>query len=585
MAVRDLQPEGVRAVIGFLPLLVLAAIVAGVVAVVRRSHAARPGGGAPPGEFRRAAELTFLAVLCIVATVGVAGMLTRLFDAMAGVAVRDDVAATARALAFTLIAGPLAAAMWWWRWRRSGPQEQRTVVWALFLNAMTTLALVVWSIDALHTSSRWVSVRLDRAGLATAIAWGAAWLGYRWVQRRSSRRPDLLADVAPVLGSATGLGLAMFGAIAALGGLGTRALETASDVLSPGGAAWWRSVLGWALFAAGGAAVWWLHWVHDGARRLRSGLADAALVVSGIVAGAAVALVGAGMVLFDVTRRLAGADIDLASAEPGPATALALGLVGATVWAYHQRALADRSVVTQRSAGLALSGIGLVGAATGLGIVVNAALGAVGPTLSGSGTRDLLCGGLSMLSVGLPLWVVAWRPGVQIRDPEQRHWSGRQIYLVLVFGASALTALVTALVVGYQVFEYLLSTAAERGLLDRVRVSLGLLTATLVVAAYHFPVWRRDRTIRERHERDVGPSLRSVVLVTGAEADASHLDDLVRSIRESTGATVTVWTRADAGACPPTGEQLREAVAGVRSPRVLVITRADGTIEVVPLSD
>jgi len=561
---------------GVFLLVLLGGVIAAVVAALRRSSH-HPGGSGdhPPGEFRRAAELTVLAVAGGVATAGVAGLLTRLFDALAGVPLDADVAAAARALALTFIAGPISLLGWWWTWRRIGPAQRPSLVWSLFLVVTTTVSLLVWSIAGVGAFAGWLTGPLHRAGLATGLAWAGAWVGLRWVQRRSDRRPSRLVDVSPVLGSIVGMALAVIGAVTALQLLFGRAVESWADVVTLGPGDWWRPVLRWTVLAAGGSAIWWLHWVRDGARRETSPLAHLGAVVSGVVTGAVLTLVGAGMVLFDLSRLALGEEASVATMRPGLGLAVALALVGGLLWSGHARTVARRPAVVRRAAGLALSGIGLVAAATGLGIVVNAGLGAVGSTLAGSGMRDLLCGGLSVLAVGTPLWVAAWRPGVQIKDPEQRHWSGRQTYLVIVFGASALTALGTLIAVTYQIFESLLREPADQDLLEQVRVSLGLLVSTVLVAAYHFPVWRRDRTIRERA---AGPPVGEILLVAGSAAS-----ELGAEVRARTGAQVRVWTTAVEPVDPPDADAVCAALGERREGRVLVLTGDRGRVEVIPL--
>lgn len=560
-----------------LPLIVLGLLVWGVVAAVRRSrHRSGTTGTGPPGEFRRAAELILLAILGTVATFGVAGLLTRLFDSLAGRALDQDVAGTARALAFTFIGGPLAALGWWWHWRRAAHLRRDSPVWALFLAAMSTISLMVWSIVGLGALSRWVSTGIDRAGLATAIVWFLAWNAYRWVQRHADRRPTVLVDLSAVLGSAVSLGLSTVGAIAALGALANHGLESRADVFAAGGNGWWRGALGWTVLAAGGVGLWWLHWIHDRAREARSIPADAVVVATGVVAGAAVCLTGAGVAAYDVLRWAAGHPDHLGTVQPRLGSAVAMALVGGIVWAYHRHQLIVRPELVGRAADLILSGMGLAATATGVGILVNALIGAIGSTLSGPGLRDLWCAGLSCLLAGGPLWVAAWRPGSHISDPEQRHWAGRRVYLVLVFSASALTAFVTLLVVGYQVFDQLLRENPTVGLVERIRTPLGLLAATALVAAYHFPVWRRDRAI---HEQRPTPRVQRIVLVTTAES----AEELRHRLEEQTGAKVTVWPRADQSGDGASAERVCQAVAAATGERLLVVTGSDGGVEIVPL--
>ena len=72
--------------------------------------------------------------------------------------------------------------------------------------------------------------------------------------------------------------------------------------------------------------------------------------------------------------------------------------------------------------------------------------------------------------------------------------TGRRVYLILIFGISAIVAIITLLVIGYRVFEFVLDDLSGQSLLDRVRAPLGLLVATGLAAGYHFSVWRRDRS-------------------------------------------------------------------------------------------
>jgi hypothetical protein len=151
---------------------------------------------------------------------------------------------------------------------------------------------------------------------------------------------------------------------------------------------------------------------------------------------------------------------------------------------------------------------------------------------------------------------------------------------VAVFGISALVALITLLVLGYLIFEFLLADVGGAALIERVRAPLGLLLATGGTAAYHFSVWRQDRAAggtAPADRRVIG----SVILV--ADAGAEPLAELIGGI---TGTGVTLWRRADPtpDAAVPSGEELARAFDGVAGETVLVIVGAGGGIEVIPLA-
>ncbi len=274
--------------------------------------------------------------------------------------------------------------------------------------------------------------------------------------------------------------------------------------------------------------------------------------------------------------------------DPGDPAARILGplghavpaaLLGALVWSHHDRLARQHSEAFARTVRLVVSGVALVAAASGVGVIVNSLLAGFGSPLAGAGVRPLLLGGISSLAVGGPAWWLAWR-SAGTAAPEQ---TGRRIYLIAVFGLSAVSALVTLLVLGYRLFEFTLADHGGGALLDRVRAPLGLFIATGLVAIYHFSMWRRDREALA--ERPAPKSaVRRVILVAADGAEAQK-----RSIEKCTGAAVTLWLRADtaesAAAGGPTEDLLAEALSGVAGKRVLVVTGPGTAVQVIPLAD
>ena len=58
-----------------------------------------------------------------------------------------------------------------------------------------------------------------------------------------------------------------------------------------------------------------------------------------------------------------------------------------------------------------------------------------------------------------------------------------------------MSALITLFVSDIQAFEFALDASSGGALIDRVRAPLGVFVATGLVAAYHFSVWRQDRSV------------------------------------------------------------------------------------------
>lgn len=576
-------------------ILVIGGGIAGIVMAARR--AAGPGDGPARAQptVRRVIVFTLLFALVVIAAIGVGGLLGRLLDSGNALA-SSDITGLARSLAFTLIAGPFAAVLWWLLWRRMGPDERSSLAWGLYLAAMSTVSLVTASAALLTCAAALVRADWQPRTLATGVVWAGVWVWHRWMSRHDRKSPRRLVTVAPVLGSVFGLVVGAGGLVTALGSLADAAIDGFAPSIVVG-EPWWRLTLQAIIWCAGGVAVWWWHWFVDRASALRGGLADVALVSVGVAGASILSLGGAGTALFTLLKLALDRSAPVAQILDPLGTALAAALVGALVWQYHRGLATARSDRTRLAAGVVTSGVGLVAAASGLGVIVNSILAAGTATLAGSDTRSLLLGGISALVVGGPVWWVAWKPAKPV-DPAQVGATGRRVYLVLIFGLSAVVAIVTLLVIGYRIFEFALSDATGQSLVDRVRAPLGLLVATGLAAGYHFAVWRRDRsaiTAAPGREHTVG----RVILVTGADPEP-----LARAVGDATGAAVTVWRRAGTepvGAAPvgadavgadavdadagPTARQLVDALRGVTGKRVLVVAGPGSRIDVIPLRD
>lgn len=536
-------------------------------------------GGSAQRTVRRLIVYTLLAVLVTIAAIGVAGLLERLLDRaepLAGSGTTD----LALSLAFTFIGGPLAAVLWWSVWRRLADESERTsLAWGLYLTVVYPVSLIVATSALLGAAASLIDGRWPAAEVATALTWALVWVWHRWMLRHARKGPVRLATVPAVVGGVYGLLLGIGGAVAALGALLDAAIRGA-DAMSIAGGPWWRLPLEATVSVIAGGAIWAWHWFRDGTRHLVTGFADVALVVVGVLATAVVMLGGVGTALFVGLRLLFDPDEPANVVLEPLGTAIAAAAVGALAWVYHRRIALERSERTRRAERLVMSGVGLVAAASGVGVVLNAVLAALAGPLAASGTRALLLGGLSALIVGGPVWWLSWRPTRRV-EPAETADTGRRVYLVVVFGISAVVALVALLVVGYRLFEFALDPATTESLVDRIRAPLGLLVATALVFAYHFAVWRHDRAVIAAHGLAPGRRIGRVVLVAAGDADA-----LERAVEASTGASVTVWHRAlaEAGEAPDAAA-LVAALEGVTARRVLVLAGPGGRVEVVPLAD
>jgi Domain of unknown function (DUF5671) len=504
-----------------------------------------PASGPAQVTLRRLIQYALLFALVVIAASGLSGLLERLFTSGAVLA-STDVAGLARSLAFTLIGGPLALLLWWFVWRRLDDQSERTSAgWGLYITAMYGVSLIIVTTSLLGLATSFIGQRGNdwAPTLANSVVWAAIWAWHLWMWKHPRKPTAHLEDVRAVVGSVFGLLLGAGAGITALGGLLDVAIRgfPLTVTVEP----WWYSVLRSLVWAAGGAIVWWWHWFREGGRRFQTGLVDSIMIIVGVFAAGITALGGAGVVLFVLLRLAFDRNNPMNELLEPLAPAIAAALVGALVWRYHRTASIRRSPGTMRASLLVTSAVALAAAASGVGVVVNALLAAAVSPLAGGATRTLLLGGISSLLVGGPVWWLAWKPLKQPQTAEAIP-PGRRVYLIAFFGVSAVVALITLLVIGYRLFEFLLGDITGGSLLDRIRAPFGLLVAAGLVAGYHFALWRHDRVLLAASRPARARTIDAVTLVTAQPADA---EALARGIAETTGgARVTLWLRADDGA-------------------------------------
>ena len=535
----------------------------------------RAATGGAQSVVRRIIVLVILFALVVIAAIGLSGLLERAIGAGSELVASD--AALARSLAFALIGAPLAGGLWWWERRRLAADagERGSWVWALYVAAMYLTALVAATVSLGTAAVSALDGQWRPAALASGVVWLGVWVWHRYIRGSATTGPTRLTDVPVELAAVFGLIVAASGAVAAIAVVVSQALVGVSVPIAES-PHWITSALQSLCWFALGAAVWWWHWFHDKAVDAADGFALVLLVVV-VGAAAAATLFAVGTICFVVLRVLFDTD-PLAGVLAALDVAVGAALIGGIVWVVHASVLDRRSRHAREAGRLVVSGVALIGAASGFGVIVNALLASLSDALTESDPQTLLLGGLSALAVGATAWWLAWRPARHL-DAQEAAAPARRTYLVVVFGASAIVALVTLLVIGYRLFEFVLAAGEVGGLVERIRAPLGLLSATALVFAYHFAIWRRDRALAGRiaGRRAVG----RVILIT----NGGH-DDLAARLRSETGARVSTWQAADPGALTA-GDvpAVVETLHGLSAPRAVVIADADGTARIIPLAD
>lgn len=523
---------------------------------------------------RRITVFAILFALVVVGSLGLGGLLGRALGA--GRVVAADPGDLALSLAYSLVGVPFAAVLWRWQRRRLAERHERaSMVWAIYVTAMSVLSLVVATVALASAAAGGIGGLWRPGELATGTVWLGVWLWHRRMRIDPRTAPVRLVGVAVVLSSTYGIAVLGTAAVSALAAPIRQALIGDSLALAAS-SDWGVRALQALAWGAVGAAVWVWHWYRERGRDASGAFASVLLVLVVGVA-AATALFATGTLVFVALRLATGAGRTTEILDPLD-VAVASALVAGMVWVLYSRELAGRPSRVRNAERLVVSGVALIGAASGFGVTVNAMLAGFGGDVVAGDSRTLLWGGLSALLVGAIAWWIAWRPA-RGTTPEAAAGGARRVYLVTVFGVSAIVAIVALLIIGYRAFEVVLDPADAAALIERIRAPLGLLSATLLVSGYHLALWLRDRGLGGPGG---APSIGRIILVTAGDPGG-----LGEALRAAVGAPVTIWravdgegllTEADAPA-------IARALDQVSAARVIVVAGRDGDASVVALAD
>ena len=223
------------------------------------------------------------------------------------------------------------------------------------------------------------------------------------------------------------------------------------------------------------------------------------------------------------------------------------------LWAYYGRWLnTDIQSVpdTQRRSGLRrfyyyiLSLIGLAASFTGLALLVSVVLDQLfGAALWGETLRGRTAGAIATLAVGLPLWLLTWRPmqaealATDADGDHARRSLVRRVYLYLVIFAAVIGLMVSAIALVYQALTALLGQRAGfslTGILNSTQLLL-LFTGLLL---YHMSALRRDNAHAADSIRAKYTSYGVMVFDPGDEGFAAALTSAIE--KQAPGMPVVV---------------------------------------------
>lgn len=498
-------------------------------------------------------------------------------------------------LSLTLVAVP-AWGILWRQARRNllrQAEERASAAWLLYLAVAATVSLIVAVVNGVQVA-RWALGVADFSGgsLAASVVWAAVWGLHAWFLRDPALMPaHRLAGIVAVAGSAvgtialtTGVGGILFAALgtayASMAGttiVGQPATETLRQSLA---------------VAVVGALVWWWHWLRRSTGAMggpRDTLWHAYVMLIPVLGGSLVVAGAVAVGLHSVLQWFVGVPVSARAAVhfevlPG---AVAAAVAGGWAWWYHRTVLEEasgrRRTEPERTYEYLVGGVGLVAAASGVAVAVMAAIQAVAPSpLAGADQRgrNALAVGMTLLLVGAPWWWAFWRrlqARIQAGDQAELSSPSRRAYLLLLFGATGLTAVISLVVILFTVFRDALEGDLAATALYELRAAVALTLTAGAVSGYHWLVHREDRAARSV-EVTAAPR-RSILLVS---PDGPRLADQVGTRLGAGIASIRALHRVDVTPAPVDPETVAEAIRAVPGQRLVVIVEADGTVRVIP---
>jgi len=479
------------------------------------------------------------AMMFVVAT-GLIGLLGRLINPPTFVA--QDASALALSLSFVVVGVPvfLGVAVWTRRSFRADPHLPQEPLAAFFLTLASIFALISTLSNSIEALQGFISGnRFAGQALSNAIIWGLIWFGLWRLQTAIIPRENLKIQI--FVGSLIGYISSVVGLVGVIGASISYLFGINKATFVSVGT---RGITDSLIVVALSSLVWFHYWIRNSSKSTKDNLWFIYVLLAGVGGGLVMSVVAASAALYKTAVWFVGEPTSTNALVHfvGTPTSVGTVLVGLLAWWYHKSVLPaalDRNEIN-RIYDYLISGIGLISGAVGLSMILIATIEATiksNVLVGGSAVNTLLAAG-TLVIVGGPVWVLYWR-NIQAevtKSADQELVSPtRRIYLFILFGIGGIAAIVSLLVLVYRIFDDAFTDAIGMMTIRDVRYAIGVLVSTAIISAYHWAIYRQEN----RYEVKFGTRENSVLLIGPMNKE------LVRSVRQETGAQVTTLTRTD----------------------------------------
>lgn len=560
-------------------LVFLAAIAGGIFLIIRAIAGHSQASSSSGHSVRRFFQYALQFGLVVVVSIGLAGLLDRLFSPAS--LIRADQISLARNTSFVLVGLPvlLGIANWTRRTLKSDRTEVNSFGWSayIFLATVTSLATAMVGLAALLA---WAFGLEDFSSYSVmqTLVWSTVWALHFEINRRvtppnRSKFLFLFNSLIGLITSLFGLSLIITGIVREVIGYSTKdVLVGAPSPLKTG-----------AIMLLIGAPVWLLYWIRSAMNSTRDVLWLGYVLIAGVAGGLITAIVSASTLLYRVLVWFLGTPLSADALTHFRAAPTAIGAVAAgllLLWYHNHFASAARTSTrneVQRIYEYLISGIALIASTSGLVMVIVSLFDAFARNtiLSSTFAINTLLAAITLLLVGTPIWYLYWHR-IQIhakRQPEVEASSGtRRVYLFLLFGAGGVLSVVTLLTGTFILFEAIFAGDPISDLLREIRYPVSILLGTIAITAYHWSIYSSDKEIVSIEQ--AGP--KRIVLIGPAD------ETLRKMLREQTGGNVQLMESVSDETAAWPQDQVLELVKKSDAEK-LAITLASGKVTAIEL--
>ena len=566
--------------LSFLPLLIMIAVVVLVIRKVSKRATSSSNTAQPVRLFFQYA-LAF--GLFMIVTVGLAGLLSRALDVSN--IVNADQSSLASNLAFVVVGGPLLAGITIWLRNslRENPSEGHGLIPTFFATLAAIVSLLVFlssAIAALHNVISGDEVLGSTLG--RTIVWGTALILVLKISNSVIPKNDF--RIQYFVGSFITALAALIGLVQVLGGVLALLLsqQTFFDtqklaLVSPDN----PIGIGLGTLVMSGA-LWVYYWIKNANTNKSDTLWLAYVLIAGVGGTLVIAITSLSISLYQVLVWFVGEPTSQNAGEHFASIpqSLATAFAGFLFWWYHKSLLPNESERTdvQRTYEYLVSAISLIASAIGISIVIVALIESLTSQvqLAGAGAINTLLGAGTVIVVAGPVWWHFWSRIQSISRAESNAELSspvRRIYLFLLFGVGGIVAIVSLITIVVQLFDGILSSNLGANTFSEMRFAIGILISTGIVAAYHWEIYRHEKSV----EVSFATTATNVLLV------GPNSPELIQKLKATTGAKVSFLQRADASELVWPTEHVIELVAQSKEHDLLILLEATG-VKVVPVT-